>query len=245
MAQNSGSAESSRYLSMSPDEVTPEVMDAAIGYMNRRLQSLMDGIGEGLNTLGAFCKGSLGRVCSEYADGGDFYRTMLGVQVRVFFEGTGADSDDKSSLGQIVRNRNHFLYKYPKILRNSGGKVPAGEFNLLRDTISAIDRRTAAFAEAFEKRIKIQSKAQTMSAGKNSVTKFQTDLEKIKRAIDNAVPRDRTMIPLSRLTSLVQAVVPGQDVGRVLGKKLKTYLEESKEYCVRDTNGGLKVGRNS
>ncbi|MCQ2079279.1 MAG: hypothetical protein MJZ38_04405 [archaeon] len=224
-------------------EVSIETMDAAIGYMNRRLQTLIDGIAEQLYALGAFSKGSLGKVCSEYAGGTDFYNTILGIQIRTYLAGTSADSGNGPNLGQIVRNRNHFLHRYPKLIRNSGGKVPANEIQLLRDTISAIIRREDTFSEALQQMMKVQEKAKTSDAGRTRGSKTSADLEKVRRCIDDLVPRDRTMIPVNQLNNRLRQVLPGLDSQKVLGMKLKDYLAGCREYHLKDTNGGLKVGR--
>lgn len=227
----------------SPNDVSLETMDAAIGYMNRRLQMLIDSIAEHLYDLGAFSKGSLGKVCSEYANGNDFYTTILGIQIRTYLAGTNADCNNGAGLGQIVRNRNHFLYKYPKIIRNSGGKVPANEVQLLRDTISAISKREETFDDALQQIKKIQEKAQISNAGKTRGSKSNNDLDKVKRCIDDIIPKDRSMIQVTQLLNRLRQVLPGIDPQRVLGMKLKDYLSGCKEYYLKDTNGGLKVGR--
>lgn len=224
-------------------DVSVELMDTAIGYMNRRLQALIDSIGEQLYNLGAFSKGSLGKVCSEYANGNDFYTTLIGIQIRTYLAGTGADTGNGLSLGQIVRNRNHFLYKYPKIIRNSNGIVPANEVQLLRDTISAISKREESFADALQNIRKIQEKAQTVNAGKTRGLKTAIDKEKVKRSIDDLIPKDRSMIPVNQLFNKLRSVLPGMDPQKVLGMKLKDYLAGCREYYLKETNGGLKVGR--
>ncbi|MCQ2070085.1 MAG: hypothetical protein MJZ68_03030 [archaeon] len=218
-------------------------MDAGIGYMNRRLQSLVDDIAGQLYDLGAFSKGSLGKVCSGYADGNDFYTTILGIQIRVYFAGTSADTGNGPGLGQIVRNRNHFLYRYPKIICNSHGKVPANEVQLLRDTISAIAKREESFGEALKQIRKVHEDARTMAGGKTKGSKTVGDRERVKRCIDDMVPKDRSMIQITQLNNRLRSVLPGIDPQKALGMKLKDYLAGCKEYYLKDTNGGLKVGR--
>ncbi len=132
-----------------PINLTIQDMDQGIGYMNRRLQNLINCIVKYLVEEGRFKKSQIDGIEKQFMslDEKEFKAKSFGGQIKILFEFEKEiilNTKESDSLEQIRKDRNYFIHKFCEEY-SKDEKIEDNQFLRLKKTISSINKATNRF----------------------------------------------------------------------------------------------------
>lgn len=165
-----------------PTNLTIQDMDQGIGYMNRRLQNLINGIIEYLAGQGYFERSQIQGIEEQFLSLSEkeFKSKSFGEQVGVVVNfGKTMLPKEYDSLEQIRKDRNYFIHKFDAEY-SKNGKIEDNQFLRLKKTISSIDKA----AHRFEDYVKQERSKKKKKKASNTK---KVPEEEMKRTIMNLI----------------------------------------------------------
>lgn len=191
-----------------PTNLTIQDMDQGIGYMNRRLQNLINGYIKYLVVEGYFEKSQIEGIEEQFMSLSEkeFKTKSFGEQIKILLDfGKMIIPNEKEfdSLEQIRKDRNYFVHKfYAEYSRD--GIIKDNQFLRLKKTISSIDKATNRFNDYVNQSQKKKTKTTTSRRKPVSEDEMKTTIMNIISAYGGNMPIETLDLELRNIYGTIE-----------------------------------------